>query len=96
MPLEVVMSKYYGESERLLGSVFSLANDLPDGGIIFLDEVYVFLFVPYNNLRIHKCNVSFCWVLYCEFLVILKFQLTSFHNSDIPVIGGLFCYCTRQ
>ncbi|KAL5212256.1 hypothetical protein ABZP36_023103 [Zizania latifolia] len=25
--------------ERLLGSVFSLANDLPDGGIIFLDEV---------------------------------------------------------
>ncbi|GJN22231.1 hypothetical protein PR202_gb09781 [Eleusine coracana subsp. coracana] len=39
VPLEVVMSKYYGESERLLGSVFSLANDLPDGGIIFLDEV---------------------------------------------------------
>ena len=50
MPLEVVMSKYYGESERLLGSVFSLANDLPDGGIIFLDEVYVFLFVAYNYL----------------------------------------------
>ncbi|KAL6633574.1 hypothetical protein ACP70R_026245 [Stipagrostis hirtigluma subsp. patula] len=39
VPLEVVMSKYYGESERLLGSVFTLANDLPDGGIIFLDEV---------------------------------------------------------
>lgn len=39
MPLEIIMSKYYGESERLLGSVFSLANDLPDGGIIFLDEV---------------------------------------------------------
>lgn len=33
------MSKYYGESERLLGSVFSLANELPDGAIIFLDEV---------------------------------------------------------
>lgn len=32
------MSKYYGESERLLGTVFSLANDL-DGAIIFLDEV---------------------------------------------------------
>ena len=88
MPLEVVMSKYYGESERLLGSVFSLANNLPDGGIIFLDEVYVFLFVAYNYL---KCHVSFCWVLYCEFLVILKFQLTSFHNLDILVIGGLFC-----
>ncbi|XP_026392718.1 ATPase family AAA domain-containing protein 1-B-like isoform X2 [Papaver somniferum] len=39
VPLEVVMSKYYGESERLLGSVFSLANELPDGAIIFLDEV---------------------------------------------------------
>ena len=84
MPLEVVMSKYYGESERLLGSVFSLANDLPDGGIIFLDEVYVFLFVAYNYL---KCHVSFCWVLYCEFLVILKFQLTSFHNMDIGSSG---------
>ncbi|GAB4830807.1 hypothetical protein Ancab_004837 [Ancistrocladus abbreviatus] len=39
VPLEVVMSKYYGESERLLGKVFSLANELPDGAIIFLDEV---------------------------------------------------------
>ncbi|XP_020518899.1 spastin isoform X1 [Amborella trichopoda] len=39
VPLEVVMSKYYGESERLLGTVFSLANDLPTGAIIFLDEV---------------------------------------------------------
>jgi len=35
VPLEVVMSKYYGESERLLGSIFNLANDLPDGAIIF-------------------------------------------------------------
>ena len=33
------MSKYYGESERLLGKVFSLANEMPDGAIIFLDEV---------------------------------------------------------
>ncbi|XP_077217057.1 P-loop containing nucleoside triphosphate hydrolases superfamily protein isoform X2 [Tasmannia lanceolata] len=39
VPLEVVMSKYYGESERLLGTVFSLANELPNGAIIFLDEV---------------------------------------------------------
>lgn len=39
VPLEIIMSKYYGESERLLGSVFSLANKLPEGGIIFLDEV---------------------------------------------------------
>ncbi|PKA50607.1 26S protease regulatory subunit 6B like [Apostasia shenzhenica] len=39
VPLEVIMSKYYGESERLLGNVFSLANELTDGAIIFLDEV---------------------------------------------------------
>lgn len=39
VPLEVIMSKYYGESERLLGNVFSLADDLPDGAIVFLDEV---------------------------------------------------------
>ncbi|KAL3521914.1 hypothetical protein ACH5RR_014748 [Cinchona calisaya] len=39
VPLEIIMSKYYGESERLLGKVFSLANDLPNGAIIFLDEV---------------------------------------------------------
>lgn len=39
VPLEVVMSKYYGESERLLGKVFSLANELPNGAIVFLDEV---------------------------------------------------------
>ena len=40
VPLEVVMSKYYGESERLLGKVFTLANELPGGAIIFLDEVF--------------------------------------------------------
>ncbi|KAF2573957.1 hypothetical protein F2Q70_00002612 [Brassica cretica] len=38
VPLEAVMSKYYGESERLLGAVFSQANELSDGAIIFLDE----------------------------------------------------------
>ncbi|KAL6281988.1 hypothetical protein ACE6H2_012917 [Prunus campanulata] len=37
--LEVILSKYYGERERLLGRVCSLANQLPDGAIIFLDEV---------------------------------------------------------
>ncbi|OIW14011.1 hypothetical protein TanjilG_09362 [Lupinus angustifolius] len=39
VPLEIVMSEYYGKSERLLGKVFSLANSLPNGAIIFLDEV---------------------------------------------------------
>lgn len=50
VPLEVVMSKYYGESERLLAKVFSLANELPNGAIIFLDEVIVVI----------KLNCGFC------------------------------------
>lgn len=33
------MSKYYGESERLLGKVFVHANEFPEGAIVFLDEV---------------------------------------------------------
>lgn len=41
VPLEVIMSKYFGESERLLGKVFSLANEIPNGAIIFLDEVFL-------------------------------------------------------
>ncbi|GJP60448.1 hypothetical protein CLOP_g17667 [Closterium sp. NIES-67] len=40
VPLEAVASKYYGESERQLSSVFALANQLhPGGAIVFLDEV---------------------------------------------------------
>lgn len=39
------MSKYYGESERLLGKAFSLANELPKGAIIFLDEVLCTKFI---------------------------------------------------
>ncbi|ESQ38166.1 hypothetical protein EUTSA_v10028536mg [Eutrema salsugineum] len=42
VPLEAVMSKFYGESERLLGTVFSQANELSDGAIIFLDEIDAF------------------------------------------------------
>ncbi|XP_042519065.1 probable 26S proteasome regulatory subunit 10B isoform X2 [Macadamia integrifolia] len=51
VPLEVVMSKYYGESERLLGNVFSLANELPKGAIIFLDEVDSFAAARGNEMH---------------------------------------------
>jgi hypothetical protein len=33
------VSKYYGESERLLASIFTAGNELPEGAIIFLDEI---------------------------------------------------------
>ncbi|GJZ09426.1 protein poor homologous synapsis 1 [Tanacetum coccineum] len=39
VPLEVIMSKYFGESERLLGKVVTLAKEIPNGAIIFLDEI---------------------------------------------------------
>ncbi|KAJ4703984.1 putative 26S protease regulatory subunit [Melia azedarach] len=51
VPLEVVLSKYYGESERLLGKVFSLANELPNGAIIFLDEVDSFAVARDNEMH---------------------------------------------
>ncbi|KAG2684373.1 hypothetical protein I3760_10G073900 [Carya illinoinensis] len=51
VPLEVVMSKYYGESERLLGKVFSLANELPNGAIIFLDEIDSFAVARDNEMH---------------------------------------------
>lgn len=41
------MSKFYGESEHLLAKVFSLANELPKGAIIFLDEVTEILKLRY-------------------------------------------------
>ncbi|KAL6990725.1 hypothetical protein U1Q18_008844, partial [Sarracenia purpurea var. burkii] len=46
-----VMSKYYGESERLLGKVFSLANEIPNGAIIFLDEVDSFAVARDNEMH---------------------------------------------
>ncbi|KAF8409613.1 hypothetical protein HHK36_005691 [Tetracentron sinense] len=51
VPLEVVMSKYYGESERLLGTVFSLANEISTGAIIFLDEVDSFAAARDNEMH---------------------------------------------
>ena len=56
VPLEVIMSKYFGESERLLGKVFTLANEIPNGAIIFLDEVLM-----KKDLNFH--DHSFCSLL---------------------------------
>lgn len=52
------MSKYYGESERLLGNVFSLANELPDGAIIFLDEVFGLTFIIYSSTSKVKTDID--------------------------------------
>ena len=49
VPLEVVMSKYYGESERLLASIFSAGNELPEGAIVFLDEVSALIILALSS-----------------------------------------------
>ncbi|GAA0171548.1 protease [Lithospermum erythrorhizon] len=36
VPVEIIMSKYNNKSEQILQNLFSLANDLPNGAIIFL------------------------------------------------------------
>jgi hypothetical protein len=60
VPLEVLMSKYYGGSERLLASVFSAGNEFMEGAIIFLDEVkkhsYFFYLKKTSSLLL---NVAF-------------------------------------
>ncbi|KAH9609607.1 hypothetical protein KSS87_014079 [Heliosperma pusillum] len=43
LPLEAIMSRWYGRSERLLAKVFSLANELPTPAIIFIDEIDSFV-----------------------------------------------------
>ena len=73
------MSKYYGESERLLGQVFSLANELSTGAIIFLDEVkglviarssavffFLFFFSNENQFIFYFCYyLQFTYFLDC-------------------------------
>ncbi|BAT87505.1 inactive ATP-dependent zinc metalloprotease FTSHI 3 [Vigna angularis] len=51
VPLEAIMSEFYGKSERLLGKVFSLANNLPNGAIIFLDEIDSFAAARDNEMH---------------------------------------------
>lgn len=58
------MSKYYGESERLLGKVFSLANDIPGGAIVFLDEVInanTALCVPPIHMGAYLSLIYYCF-----------------------------------
>ncbi|XP_014518957.2 cell division control protein 48 homolog D isoform X5 [Vigna radiata var. radiata] len=51
VPLEAIMSEFYGKSERLLGKVFSLANNLQNGAIIFLDEIDSFAAARDNEMH---------------------------------------------
>lgn len=52
VPLESVITTWIGESERNLGRVFSHANMLPNGAIIFLDEVLE-SFIAYSTPSVY-------------------------------------------
>lgn len=51
VPLESVITTWIGESERNLGRVFSHANMLPNGAIIFLDEILE-AFIAYSTMAL--------------------------------------------
>lgn len=77
------MSKYFGESERLLGKVFSLANEIPNGAIIFLDEVLM------QKLSICKNHV----IVFSLQIGGLQFKL-HFVFFPCVITGRFFCYYT--
>uniref|UniRef100_A0A7N2LTJ8 ATPase AAA-type core domain-containing protein n=1 Tax=Quercus lobata TaxID=97700 RepID=A0A7N2LTJ8_QUELO len=62
VPLESVITTWIGESERNLGRVFSHANMLPNGAIIFLDEIDSFA-TARNNLRLSETRRGLLSVL---------------------------------
>lgn len=84
MPLEAVMSKYYGESERLLGAVFSKANELSDGAIIFLDEVKKRCFF-----------YSLILILY-QFVYDLQSSPFYSHFRSMPLLFLVIVRCMKQ
>lgn len=51
VPLEAVMSKYYGEGERLMAKIFNAGNELPEGAIVFLDELDSFATSRDNDMH---------------------------------------------
>lgn len=78
------MSKYYGESERLLGKVFSLANELSSGAIIFLDEVTEDFFV-YSKMAFYVFPAIDYSILFASFLFFLLYAECS--NFNIFLFG---------
>lgn len=92
------MSKYYGESERLLGKVFSLANEIPNGAIIFLDEVIdsnksSTLRMQYTWESISQCHLFFSsFVLIYRLILSLLLVITRCMKLHV---GFYQCYCGR-
>ncbi|KAL2603410.1 hypothetical protein AAZX31_09G007600 [Glycine max] len=72
------MSEFYGKSERLLGKVLSLANTLPNGAIIFLDEIDSFAAARDNEM--HEATRRILSVLLRQFnLVGYCLRYTEWH-----------------
>ncbi|XP_074270188.1 uncharacterized protein LOC141593130 [Silene latifolia] len=78
LPLEAIMSKWYGESERLLGEAFSLANEIPTGAIIFLDEIDSFAGSRDDDMYEATCRI----------LSVLLRQIDGFEQDKKVVVIG--------
>ncbi|XP_074270187.1 uncharacterized protein LOC141593129 [Silene latifolia] len=79
LPLDAVVSKWYGESERFLASVFSLANEIPNGAIIFLDEIDSFACARDGDMNEISRRI----------LSVLLREIDGFHqNKKVVVIGA--------
>ncbi|KAK6265028.1 hypothetical protein SCA6_020462 [Theobroma cacao] len=78
VPLGIVMSKYYGGNKHLMEQVFSLANQLPDGAIIFLDEVSEANCLLQVDGEIHEAT--------CRVLSVLLRQIDRFEQDKKVVV----------
>ncbi|XP_052181808.1 cell division control protein 48-like [Diospyros lotus] len=74
VPLEVVMSKYYSESELLLGKIFLLANKIPYGAI--LDEIDSFAVACDSDM--HKATR--------RILSVLLWQIDGFEQENKVIV----------
>ncbi|KAL4628275.1 hypothetical protein ACB092_05G225500 [Castanea dentata] len=79
VPLESVITTWIGESERNLGRVFSHANMLPNGAIIFLDEIDSFATVR-DSLRLSETRRGI--------LSVLLRQIDGFEQDKKLIVVG--------
>lgn len=52
--IEAILSQWYGEDEKKLGGILKLCESLPEGAVVFLDELDSF--VTSRDSRMHECT----------------------------------------
>ena len=84
LPLESIMSKYYGEAEKNLSSIFDLAKQFENGCIVFIDEIDT-LGGSRDKLEMHEVSR--------RLLSSLLRKLDSFESNDNTL---LICATNRK